>query len=238
LTVSEQVRQFCLKEDGLAPGKVITLYNGIDMEKIARTPPAASLFDASIGPGPIICNAAHVRRVKGLDVFIRAASLVCSEVPEARFLILGKNSEAATFMDLQQQVRSLNLEKNVFFLGEKDDILPILKRSEIFCLLSRSEGFSNALIEAMACGVPSIATSVGGNTEAIEDGRSGFLVANEDAEGAAKRILELIRDPNLARRIGEAGRKVVENMFTNRAMRDQLVQIYRNLLTSRKPWSV
>ena len=83
--------------------------------------------------------------------------------------------------------------------------------SQAFCLLSRSEGFCNALLEAMACGVPSVVARVGGNPEAIREGENGFLVASEDDEAAAERLLFLLRNPARAVEIGEAGR--VEGIY-------------------------
>jgi L-malate glycosyltransferase len=233
LTVSEQVRQFCLQEDRLSPERVITLYNGIDLEKLPLLSNASGVpaLSGSEG-GPIISTVSHIRKIKGIDVLIRAAGIVCRELPTARFLIVGKHSEPQTFTELQELARSLGLEQNVLFLGEQDNILPTLKKTDVFCLLSRSEGFSNALIEAMACSVPCVATRIGGNTEAIKEPQNGFLVDCGDVDGAAERILQLLSDPALARRIGEAGRKTVETKFTSQAMMGQLVGIYRGLLTN------
>jgi glycosyltransferase involved in cell wall biosynthesis len=106
--------------------------------------------------------------------------------------------------------------------------------SSVFCLLSRSEGFCNALLEAMACGVPSVVTRVGGNPEAINDGESGFLVPVEDYESAAQRILYLLRNPERARQIGEAGRVAAYANFTADAMIRNLINLYKDLMNSRE----
>ena len=92
--------------------------------------------------------------------------------------------------------------------------VPLLKMSSVFCMLSRSEGFCNALLEAMACGVPSVVSRVGGNPEAITDSESGFLVPVEDHQTAAERMLFLLRNPDQAKQIGDAGRVAAFSQFS------------------------
>jgi glycosyltransferase involved in cell wall biosynthesis len=106
----------------------------------------------------------------------------------------------------------------------------VLKNVDVFCLLSRSEGFSNALLEAMACGVPGIATRVGGNPEAITDGLNGYLVHPGDAEQAAARILDLLEDPASAERMGRVARRTVESRFTIQVMVERLMALYDGLI--------
>jgi glycosyltransferase involved in cell wall biosynthesis len=109
----------------------------------------------------------------------------------------------------------------------------LLKLSTLFCLLSRSEGFSNAILEAMATGLPCVVTKVGGNGEAVEEGRSGFLVNSEDAASAADRILTLLRNPQRAKQMGEAGRSVVATKFTAQAMARRWATLYDELVAFR-----
>jgi glycosyltransferase involved in cell wall biosynthesis len=100
-------------------------------------------------------------------------------------------------------------------------------------LPSRNEGFSNALIEAMGCSLPCVATRVGGNAEALQEGKSGYLVASEDSEAMADRILRLLRDPVMARRMGETARKTVKARFSIDAMMNRLMGIYDELLVAK-----
>jgi glycosyltransferase involved in cell wall biosynthesis len=116
------------------------------------------------------------------------------------------------------------------FLGPSRDVFSALKQSDIFCLLSRNEGFSNAVLEAMACGLPCVVTDVGGNREAISEGQTGFLVPSEDAEAAAARILTLIENPECAKQMGQRGRATVQEKFTTDAMVTRLVSLYHGLL--------
>jgi glycosyltransferase involved in cell wall biosynthesis len=235
--VSEEVRTFLIKRDGLDPQKVVTLYNGVDLERLAA-PNGIDGLRAKLNldlDAPVITTVANIRPVKGLDVLIRTAAVVCNEFPHARFLVAGEVIDRPYFEQLQALVRSLRLTENVIFLGRSDRVPSLLKLSTVFCLLSRSEGFSNAILEAMASGLPCVVTKVGGNGEAVEEDRSGFLVRSEDVGSAANRILALLRDPQRAKRMGEVGRGLVASKFTAQNMAsawtsqyDQLVALRRN----------
>jgi glycosyltransferase involved in cell wall biosynthesis len=171
--------------------------------------------------------------VKGIDVLIRTAQRVCRELPDAVFVIAGSLYEKDYSEEMQSMIRSLGLEKNVKLLGFVADPIPLLKMSNAFCLLSRSEGFCNALLEAMACGVPCVVTRVGGNPEAIIDGENGFLVPGEDDAEAAEKLLTLLRDPDRRAKIGESGRKSVQTRFSADVMIQKLIGVYRDLLAER-----
>ena len=106
--------------------------------------------------------------------------------------------------------------------------------SHAFCLLSRSEGFSNALLEAMACSIPAVVTRVGGNPEAIQDGENGFLVAPEDYQTAAERIVFLLRNPARAAQIGHSARQTASSRFSAGAMVRRLLDVYAELMAKEK----
>ncbi|HEX2712596.1 MAG TPA: glycosyltransferase family 4 protein, partial [Candidatus Acidoferrales bacterium] len=232
LTVSDQVRSFMIERDGLDPRKVVTHYSGVEMERFAKPCNTAELRSSlSLQKAShVVCTVGNIRPVKGLDVYIRAAAQVCRVFPRAVFLIVGYRDDEAHARELERLVRELDLSENVRFVGGREEVHPLLKLSDAFCLLSRSEGFSIALLEAMACGLPCVATRVGGNAEALEEGRSGFLVEAEDAQAAAERILWLLRDSERSGKMGAAGRKVVETRFTVEVMVQNLVHVYDHLL--------
>jgi glycosyltransferase involved in cell wall biosynthesis len=235
LTVSEQVRTFCLEADGLPPRKVQTLYNGIELDRIAAARGTDELRKVLQleNASHVVATVGHVRKIKGVDVYVRAAARVCKDFPRALFLVIGDASEPQYFRELQELAGSQGVGDNVRFLGPSEAVFSILKLCDVFCLPSRSEGFSNALIEAMACGLPSVATRAGGNAEALEDGRSGFLVESEDVAAMAERLQTLLRDPKLARQMGMAAQEAVAERFSARAMIEQLSGIYEGLLDGR-----
>jgi glycosyltransferase involved in cell wall biosynthesis len=135
--------------------------------------------------------------------------------------------------ELELLVKELNLGDNVHFLGRRENPYPVLRASNVFCLPSRSEGFSNALIEAMGCGLPVVATRVGGNPEAVREGKEGFLVASEDAEAMARQILLLLSQREMALRMGREARATVETRFSMEGMMRRLTSLYSELLAAR-----
>jgi glycosyltransferase involved in cell wall biosynthesis len=235
LAVSEEVKKFCVDAEQINPDKVSVVYNGVDLKQIAAEDSGANPFasaDWAKSPHIVAC-VANIRKVKGIDVLIRTAQRVCREFPDAVFVIAGSLYERAYSDEIQGMIRSLNLERSVKLLGFVENPIPLLKMSSAFCLLSRSEGFSNALLEAMACGVPSVVTRVGGNPEAIADGKNGFLVSVEDDAAAAEKLLTVLRDPAQAAKIGENGRISVQTRFTADVMIQRLIAVYRDLLAER-----
>jgi glycosyltransferase involved in cell wall biosynthesis len=236
--VSGAVRQETIRADRINPDKVVTIPNGIEIEKLAAAGGCAAmrhslrLEDAS----PLIVTVGHIRRVKGYDVLLRAAAEVCRAYPKATFLIVGSVQEQDCDRNLQDLVRQFNLVRNVRFLGkmENERVWSLLKLCDVFCQPSRSEGMSNALLEAMGCGLPCVATAVGGTPEVLEDGRTGYIIPNEDHQAAANRILALLGDPERARTMGRMARCVVEERFSAQSMITNMVGRYDQLLEARR----
>ena len=236
LAVSEEVKKFCIDADRIDPRKIAVVYNGVDLKHIAAEGPKANPYANAdwAGASHIITCVANVRRVKGIDVLVRTAERVCRELPDAVFLVAGSLYEREYSEEVQKMICSMGLEKNVRLLGFVGDPVPLLKMSHAFCLLSRSEGFCNALLEAMACGVPSVVTRVGGNPEAIREGENGFMVAVEDDAAAAERLLDILRNPERATQIGESGRTSAQTQFSAETMIKRLISLYRDLLAKRE----
>ena len=231
-TVSEQVRKFCIAQDRLDARKVKTIYNGVAAER-RPVPDKLHRLQEIIHPenaSHVITTLGHVRHIKGCDIFIRAASEVCRHFPRALFLIAGENHEPAHYAELSRLIQTLGLTDNVRLLGGVRDVCELLSLSHIFCLPSRSEGLSNALLEGMALGLPCVATRVGGNPELIQHGRNGYLVAPENPHDLACAILDLMQSPENMAQMGNEGRLLVKRRFTEQAMMDQLMRSYERLL--------
>ena len=231
-TVSDAVRDYTIRQHWMPAEKVISIPNGVDMDRIgvpcdaSRLRAAHGLEDAS----HLIIDVGTVKPVKGLDVLVRTAAIVCRQYPRAMFLVAGLIPPAPYFAELQALIESLGLTRNFKFLGRCDNVVPLLQMSDVFCHLSRSDGLSNALLEAMACALPCVATRVGGNPEVIEESRSGFIVPSERPELAADRVLTLLRYPECARHMGDRGKEIVEEKFTAEVMVRRLVGLYDDLL--------
>jgi glycosyltransferase involved in cell wall biosynthesis len=233
LAVSNQVRQYVISADHVSPDKVATIYNGIC---IAPRPDRASInalrecLAISEPGGRLIIAVGNIRKIKGFDVLIRAASSVCAQNQKVTFIVVGGISEPGHYRELLQMVRESGLGEKFRFIGAEPDVFPFLYASDIFVLPSRSEGFSNALLEAMAAGLPCIATRVGGNPEAVRDGETGFLVEPENADMLADRISRLLQNPQQNEQMGFAGRERLERQFSSEVMMGSLIAVYENLL--------
>jgi len=236
VAVSNGVRDFCIETEGLDPNRVFTVHNGVDLDKINCPQGVAELKAKLALPEgtPVVATVANMRRVKGIDTLLQTAAIVRREVPNVRFLLAGTSLDSQYFEELKAFVRDSGLQDNVIFLGNFSEVFALLKLSHVFCLLSRSEGFSNAILEAMASGLPCVATRVGGNPEAITDGYDGFLLAPEDPSAAAQRLVQLLKNPDEARRIGSAARRTVEEKFTSEIMAGQLAELYENMLDAKQ----
>lgn len=186
LANSEAVRDEYIRLFKLKKNKFCVIYNGI---KIDRQMAFANL--------KIKCKAEHImvgivanlnRQVKRVDIFLKAASYVAERRKQVRFVIIGDGELRGELISICNE---LGIQKVVEFAGKIRDVETYLKRIDIGVVSSDSEGFSNAVLEYMASGVPVVATSVGGNNEAIENGKSGFLVSAGDYKLMGQRILEL-----------------------------------------------
>ncbi len=225
--VSEQVRSHAIDVDGIPPERIVTIHNGLDLEGAEQTPvdkPAKSLVVLTIG---------NIRRVKGHDVFVRAAALVHAKLPNVSFHVAGDVLEPLFFEELQSLVISLGLQNTFHFLGEVSNLPLQLKAADVFVLPSRSEGFSNSLIEAMACGLPVIATQVGGNAEAVEQDKTGIIVASEDHKALAAAMLALLLSPEKRRLLGVCARERAKSVFSAEAMMRKISYSYKDVLRPR-----
>jgi L-malate glycosyltransferase len=223
--VSEQVRRHCIDVDGIKPSRVQTIYNGLDLADWSSTSPAAKCEGESL-----VTTVGNIRRVKGHDVFIRAAASVATQFPKSTFSIAGDVLEPDYFAELQALVRDLNLSDRFHFSGGVTNLREHLSAADVFVLPSRSEGFSNAIVEAMAASLPVVATNVGGNAEAVQDGASGVIVRPEDPDALAGAIVQLLSDPAKAKQMGAEGKRLAAEKFTTEAMMAQITSVYGSLL--------
>ena len=180
----------------------------------------------------LVTTVGNIRRVKGHDIFIKAAATIVQQFPGASFSIAGEVLERDYFEELQTLVHDLNLSDHFHFVGGVTNLRQHLSNADVFVLPSRSEGFSNAIVEAMAASLPVVATNVGGNAEAVKDNVSGFIVPTEDPAALSAAILRLLADPNRARAMGLAGKALAAEQFTTDAMMKRIIAVYASLLSN------
>jgi glycosyltransferase involved in cell wall biosynthesis len=227
---SEVVRRQLLKR-GVPAAKVKTIYNGIDLERVNT---GLDLNEARARYGlphegkrfiTIIANVNHP--VKDHPTFLRAAQRVRAVMPDAAFIVAGEGSLLENYRALAAQ---LGIGDAVFFIGRCEHVGDLLSISDVCVLSSQAEGFSNSILEYMAAGRPVVATDVGGVREAVVDGKTGYIVPANDDEEMASRIIALLNAPDRARRMGELGRRVVEEKFSCGAQLARTEALYKELL--------
>lgn len=183
----------------------------------------------------VLCNVANVGYRKGHDVLVRAMAQLVGDVPRLRCWIAGAlEHEPATVELVREAIVEHGLEDVVHLLGRRRDVADLLHAADVFVLSSRQEGFPITILEAMAAGKPIVATDVGGCAEAVVHGETGLIVPPEDPEALAEALASLLADPELAGRMGAAGRERVLREFTVDRMVEQHLALYEEILAKRR----
>ncbi|MDQ0321103.1 glycosyltransferase involved in cell wall biosynthesis [Pararhizobium capsulatum DSM 1112] len=233
ITVSGRVRDGIIRS-GIAPGdKVVSIHNGIEAGRFPTDRDRASAIRHTFGiedSHPLIVTVARLVWFKGLHDLIDAAALVLEKEPNARFLIVGSGPQLD---ELRAKTVALGIADRVIFAGERRDVPDILSAADIFALTSVSEGLPISILEAMAAGLPVVATDVGGISELVAEGETGFLVPAREPREIANRILRLTADAGLRQSFGTAGRDRVTKAFSPEQMVTQTTRLYHQLLAAK-----
>src|SRR5262249_14942881 len=151
----------------------------------------------------------------GIDYYLRAARILADLGRDVRFLMIGAVSVEKNYKsEMEILARELKLEGRVIFTGQRQDVAEILREVDIVVHPSLTEGLSNVILEAMATGLPVVATRAGGNPELVQDGKTGILVPVENESEIARAIKRLLDDPSMARAFGEAARRRIIQEFS------------------------
>ena len=221
-----------LVEQGYEPLHISVIPNGIDVSRFKDQAGAQSLR-VELGlptTSPIVAAFLRLNRLKGVEYFLEAAALLVKRFDEARFLIVGDSVSEAYRDELEDYADRLGLGDRVVFAGFRSDVPALLSEVCVSVLPSLSEGLSNVVLEAMAAGVPVVATSVGGTPEMVEDGVTGLLVPPRDASALAQAIGSLLADPERGHSIGQAARLRVAEQFSLEATVRKTEELYERLL--------
>jgi glycosyltransferase involved in cell wall biosynthesis len=213
-------------KEGIPESRLCTVWNGIDTTRFTYDPERRG------NSGPM-ASIACLRPDKNTESLIRATATIIREEPEFLINIAGDGPPERVAM-LKQLAIDLKVDKNVIFLGNVNDVPSLLARSSVMVLPSTTEGISIALLEAMACGVPVIATNVGGNPEVVEDGVTGILVPANDDAAMTEALLRMYRSPEMRKAMGAAGRVKVVRDFEIRRMVSDYENLYVKHLGQRR----
>jgi glycosyltransferase involved in cell wall biosynthesis len=223
VTVSESGRNDILSRN-IPPNKVVTIYNGIDPMRFTRT---ERRVRRELGIGErtvVITNVGGPRREKGIPYLIEAATRVLGEVPDSCFLVAG---QGPLEKELKEMAAARGISDRFRFLGLRQDIPDILAETDVFAFPSVREAMPISVLEAMASGLPIVATSVGGIPEMVTAGENGYLVEPGNVDGLASALLRLVKDGDLRVRMGARSRQlIIERKFTIDSSVEDHVALY------------
>lgn len=238
VTIAPQVDEL-VTTGGLFPAeRVCAIYSAPDPERFTPRAGSAELRrELGILEGaPVIGMVARLAPEKGHHLFVGAAAIVAKEFPEARFLLVGQGRSRAA---IEAQIAELGLQKNFVLAGFRTDVPDLLALMDIFSLTpTAGESLGTSILEAFSMEKPVVATQVGGTGESVRDGVTGFLVKPATAEQQTRELgeamLKLLRDPELRRRMGQAGRAMVLEEFSARGLAEKSATIYERLASEKR----
>ncbi|MDW0115540.1 N-acetyl-alpha-D-glucosaminyl L-malate synthase BshA [Sporosarcina thermotolerans] len=220
--VSESLRQdtFSLIE----PDKeILTIYNFIDEDKYKPVDPGSLKKDLGIREEEkVIIHVSNFRAVKRVDDIIDSFKII-RETINAKLVLVGTGPEK---IEMREKVKQEGLENEIIFTGKRDDLPELLAISDLMFLLSEKEAFGLVLLEGFACGVPAIATNIGGIPEVIEDGENGYLVELGDVRAAAEKAIGLLQDPVKHKMFRENALRTVHEKFDSTSIVNEYEELY------------
>ena len=230
VTVSRDLARWLIEDIGLPGRKVLSICNGVDTQRFSPAGRQAARVAFGFEAGSIVIGTVgRLDPVKDQAGLLRAFARLTDDV-RAVLVIAGDGPCRA---DLESAISEFGIGGRVHMLGERDDIARVMAALDVFVLSSVGEGISNTILEAMATGLPVVATRVGGNPELVTEGTTGFLVEARSAEELARSLRRYLEDPALAARHGRAGRERAESEFSFERMEAAYHQLYERLLDAR-----
>ena len=224
-----------LAERGMKGSKVRLIYNGIGLDRFSNvrsdSEELCRRYHLPVGgDARFITMVANLRHdVKNVPMLLRAAKRVTSVDLTAHFVIAG---EGELKPGLEAMANKMGITANVHFIGRCSDVPELLSASYLCVLTSKAEGFSNSILEYMAAGKPVVATNVGGASEAMIYGATGYLVESNDDAAMSRRIIELLADPDRASDLGAAGKRRIAENFSEQAQLQNTLALYSSLLNN------
>jgi glycosyltransferase involved in cell wall biosynthesis len=227
--VGEAVRQALVANEGIPPERVGVVLNGIDLSAYRVRPECPTGVRREIGVSDddfMILQVARLDSLKDHPTALRALKKVAALLPNVRLVLAGDGPQRP---EIERLVSELELASHVRLLGTRRDVANLLAATDVFLLTSVSEGIPLTVIEAMAAGVPVVATDVGGVGELVGDGTTGFLAPAGDDERIADSILRLARHPEWARGLGRAAADRAREEFAEERMHASYDRLYREM---------
>jgi glycosyltransferase involved in cell wall biosynthesis len=228
ISISEKTKKAMVYYDFHPEKRIRVIHNGIQ-SSTSIDGSVIQTMRASLGLGEessILGTTARLEDIKNIPMMLRAVKRALEVVHDLSLLIVGDGSKIA---DLKDEAERIGISEHVKFLGLRTDLDKIYPLFDIFLLSSFTEGISVSLLEAMSYGIPVVVTDVGGNSEVVIEGKTGFLVPSDDDALMAERILQLLLNKDLANRLGANAQERVRKQFSFKGMMEEYMGIYKSL---------
>lgn len=233
-TVSRDLQRYLVERVHVDADRITQIYNGVDTARFrprGLNEPLPQGFPFDLSRHWVIGCVGRLQAVKNQRMLVRAFARALSIDPamkdRARLALIG---DGPLLGDLQRAAADAGLGSLVWIPGARVDVPQLMRTFSVFALPSHSEGVSNTILEAMASGLPIVATNVGGNGELLESGRTGILVPSDDDASMAASLAKLFRGPALAAEMGRSAHATVQLRFSLGAMVDAYSRLYRSEL--------
>lgn len=233
LAVAETQKDYLVETEGLPREKIRVIHNGVDTSKYRpASPDERSALRKELGFAEhdvVLITVASLKPLKRIDALLEVAAKLQGAGAKLRVVIAGDGSERGP---LEALAARLGIAERVWFAGMRDDVERLLQASDVFVLPSRTEAFPNVVLEAMAAGLPVVATDVGSVREMVEDQASALVVPPGDDVALAASLARLCNDASLGAALGRRGREIVEERFRFDAMCAKREQLFEELIAS------
>jgi sugar transferase (PEP-CTERM/EpsH1 system associated) len=230
ITVSENLRRRLVSEGRLPPNVVVTIHNGLHLQPQSSDEAKRAQLRRELGLEKfdhVIGTVGRLEPRKNYPLLLEAIAMLLARHPRAALLMIGSGPEKEK---LQQQAHNLGISGQVVFTGYRSDISGLLGLMSTFCLSSTTEGISMAILEAMAAGVPVVATQVGGNVEIIPDRQHGILVPSGDVAALANALSETLSNQDAAIKMAKHGQARICEFFSEQHMIQRIEALYMQCL--------
>lgn len=229
-TGGEGVRQHLIAEHGFSEHHVVSIPTGADIERFSVDVKGEG-FRRELGFDENMCligTVCFLRSYKGLTYFLDAAAIVLAQAPHCRFVLVGHGPEE---QQLRDKIGELGLQDRVAMTGYRQDVPEVMAALDVFVVSStEGETLTQTIPQALACGIPVVATNIGGIPDIIHHEETGFLVPPKDPQELAHYILKLVHDPDSGTRMAQNGRALVVNSFSAQSTVTKNEALYQELV--------
>jgi glycosyltransferase involved in cell wall biosynthesis len=234
IAVSEQVKRDLMTYGVAASDKIRVIPLGLELDPFLNGRASRGAFRRELqlnGVERLVGIVGRMFPIKNHSLFLEAATLAAREDPAVRFVIVG---DGILRPELERQARETGIADRVIFTGWRRDLPRIYADLDVLAVTSNNEGTPVSAIEAMAAGCPVVATNVGGLPDLIREGETGYLVPPGDAPAVATALLRVLHQPEMAQRMGEAGRMAAQERFAIQRLITDMEQLYLELLERKR----